>query len=560
MQEETKFRSDIAKKGLRRGFHRSILHSLGLRRKDLSKPFIGIINSYAETIPGHVPLRHLAQAVKEGVRSGGGIPFEVNTVALCDSPGMGLFPAANLSLPSRELIADSAEILAENNNFDALVFLCTCDKIVPGMLMAAARLNLPCIFLSSGPMLAGKYCFDDKTVVVDVSDVYETIGRVVKGEVSEEALAELELIACPGPGGCSGMTTANTMNCMTEALGLALPGNGTIPAVDSRRIQLAYDTGEQVMEILKENIRARDIFTEKSLYNAFAVDMAIGGSTNAIIHLKAMAHEAGIEFPLSWLNEISARVPNICKLSPGSDLHAEDLDLAGGIPAVMKEISELLYLGEITVTGKQIGEVISPARVKNKKVIRPFSKPYSPTGGIAILFGNLAPDGAVIRSAVAEPELLRSQGRARVFDSEEEALEGIMQGKYKPDDVIVIRNEGPKGGPGMREMLFITALLHGLGEKLVIITDGRLSGSTQGAAIAHVSPEAAERGPIAALKDGDIIKVNVPGFRLDVDLTDKEIAKRLANLPSFPSRVKSGYLKRYSELVTSASTGAVFKD
>jgi dihydroxy-acid dehydratase len=314
------------------------------------------------------------------------------------------------------------------------------------------------------------------------------------------------------------------------------------------------------MDVLKENIRARDIITEKSLYNAFAVDMAIGGSTNAIIHLKAMAHEAGIEFPLSWLNEISARVPNICKLSPGNDLHAEDLDIAGGIPAVMKEISTLLNLGEITVANKHIGNIIRLAKVKDKKVIRPISDPYSPTGGIAILFGNLAPDGAVVRSAVAESELLRSEGRARVFDSEEEALEGIIQGKYKPDDVIVIRNEGPKGGPGMREMLFITALLHGLGEKLVIITDGRLSGSTQGAAIAHVSPEAAERGPIAALKDGDIIKVNIPKFRLDVDLTDKEIAMRLANLPSFMSKVKSGYLKRYSELVTSASTGAVLKE
>ena len=560
MLEKIINRSDVTKKGLRRGFHRSILHGLGLRRKDLTKPFIGIINSYAETIPGHVPLRRLAQAVKEGVRSGGGVPFEVNTVALCDSPGMGIFPAANLSLPSRELIADSAEILADNNNFDALVFLCTCDKIVPGMLMAAARLNLPCIFLSGGPMLAGKLCSDGNVITTDISDVYETIGRVVKGEISEETLAEMELIACPGPGGCSGMTTANTMNCMTEALGLALPGNGTIPAVDSRRIQLAYDTGEQVMEILKENIRARDIINEKSIYNAFAVDMAIGGSTNAIIHLKAMAHEAGIDFPLSWLNEISASVPNICKLSPGSDLHAEDLDLAGGIPAVMKEISTVLKHDPITVTGKQIGELIRLAQVKDKNVIRPLSDPYSTTGGIAILFGNLAPDGAVVRSAVAEPELFRSQGKARVFNSEEEALEGILQGRYKSDDVIVIRNEGPKGGPGMREMLFITALLHGLGEKLVLITDGRLSGSTQGAAIAHVSPEAAERGPIAALTDGDIIKVDILSCRLDVDLTDKEIAGRLDNLPSFQSKVKSGYLKRYSELVTSASTGAVFRN
>jgi dihydroxy-acid dehydratase len=533
---------------------------LGLRRKDLTKPFIGIINSYAETIPGHVPLQRLAQAVKEGVRSGGGVPFEVNTVALCDSPGMGIFPAANLSLPSRELIADSAEILADNNNFDALVFLCTCDKIVPGMLMAAARLNLPCIFLSGGPMLAGKLCSDGNVIATDVSDVYETIGRVMKGEISEETLAEMELTACPGPGGCSGMTTANTMNCMTEALGLALPGNGTIPAVDSRRIQLAYDTGEQVMEILKENIRARDIINEKSIYNAFAVDMAIGGSTNAIIHLKAMAHEAGIDFPLSWLNEISASVPNICKLSPGSNLHAEDLDLAGGIPAVMKEISAVLKPDSITVTGKQIGELIRLGQVKDKNVIRPFSDPYSTTGGISILFGNLAPDGAVVRSAVAEPELLRSQGKARVFNSEEEALEGILHGRYKSDDVIVIRNEGPKGGPGMREMLFITALLHGLGEKLILITDGRLSGSTQGAAIAHVSPEAAEYGPIAALADGDKIKVDIPNCKLDVDLTDDEIAKRLEKLPPFRPKVQRGYLKRYSELVTSASTGAVFRD
>ncbi|MGD8501778.1 MAG: dihydroxy-acid dehydratase [Phycisphaerales bacterium] len=550
-------RSDITRKGLRRGFHRSILYGLGHPPSDLTKPFVGVINSYAETIPGHMHLRTLATAVKEGIRSAGGVPFEVNTMALCDSPGMGLFPAANLSLPSREIIADSCELLADNNCFDAVVFLSTCDKIVPGMLMAAARLNLPCIFISGGPMLAGKICRDGHVIAADVSDVYETIGKVIKGEVSEAELSEMERCACPGAGGCSGMTTANTMNCMAEALGLALPGNGTIPAVDSRRVQLAYQTGEQIMKVLKNDIKARDIITKETLYNAFVVDMAIGGSTNAIIHLKAMAHEAGVDFPLSRLNEINQRVPNICKLSPGSDLHAEDLDLAGGIPAVMKEISSLLHLGTPTVLGEPLGSIIGQAEVRDREVIRPMSNPHSNTGGISILFGNLAPDGAVVRSAVAEAEMLVYQGPAKVFNSEEEALEGIMKGQYKQGDIIVIRNEGPKGGPGMREMLFITALLHGLGAKVALVTDGRLSGSTQGAAIAHVSPEAAERGPVAALKDGDIIKINIPEYKLDVALGQEEIEERLAALPPFEAKVKSGYLKRYSQEVTSASIGAV---
>jgi dihydroxy-acid dehydratase len=553
-------RSDVTKQGLSRGFHRSILYSLGHPPSDLTKPFIGVINSYAETIPGHMHLRTLATAVKEGIRSAGGVPFEVNTMALCDSPGMGLFPASNLSLPSREIIADSCEALANNNCFDAVVFLSTCDKIVPGMLMAAARLNLPSMFIGGGPMMAGKLCRDGEVIPVDISDVYETIGKVIKGEVSEAVLDEMEHMACPGPGGCSGMTTANTMNCMTEALGLALPGNGTVPAVQSRRIQLAYQTGEQIMEVLARNIRARDIITETALYNAFAVDMAIGGSTNAIIHLKAMAHEAGIDFPLSWLNEISGRVPNICKLSPGSDLHAEDLDMAGGIPAVMQEISSLLRLEAPTVAGKPVGELIQGTGVRNRAVIRPLADPYTGTGGLSILFGNLAPDGAVVRSAVADPELMVYQGPARVFESEEDALEGIVKRKYRPGEVLVIRNEGPKGGPGMREMLFITALLHGMGEKTVLITDGRLSGSTQGAAIAHVSPESAEKGPIAAVRDGDIIKVDIPGYRLEVALGQEEIDRRLASLPPFEPKVKSGYLKRYSQQVTSASTGAVFAD
>ena len=426
--------------------------------------------------------------------------------------------------------------------------------------MAAVRLNLPCVFISGGPMLAGKLNRGDITKSVDLSSIFEAVGEVAKGSMTETELVELERVACPGCGSCAGMFTANTMNCLTEALGMALPGNGTIPAVQAQRIQLAYKAGQQVMEVLAKDIRPKDVITKDSIYNAFAVDMALGGSTNSILHLTAIAHEAGIDFPLSWVSEISQRIPHICKLSPASDYHIEDLDLAGGVPAVMQELSQLLNLEAKTVLGKSLGEFMEGARVKDREVIRPISQPYSATGGIGILFGNLAPEGAVVKSAAVAPEMLVHQGSARVFDSEEAATAAIMDRKIRAGDVIVIRYEGPKGGPGMREMLTPTSLLSGMGmdKEVALITDGRFSGATQGAAIGHVSPEAAEKGPIAVLRDGDIIKIDIPKHKLEVELTPEEIEQRLNLLPPFEPKIKHGYLKRYSDKVSSASTGAVF--
>jgi dihydroxy-acid dehydratase len=461
------------------------------------------------------------------------------------------------SLPSRELIADSVELMASAHAFDALVFIPNCDKIVPGMLMAAARLNLPAIFVSGGPMLAGHLRAGKPPV--DLNSVFMAVGKVVKGEMSQAELKELEQVACPGYGSCAGMFTANTMNCLTEAMGMALGGNGTIPAVDARRIRLAKEAGRKVMELLRRNIRPGDIITKESISNAFVVDMALGGSTNSVLHLLALAHEAGIDFPLGQVNEISKRSPHLVKISPAGEWHVEDLDLAGGIGALMKELGELLNLEVRTVSGKSLRKDIASLRVKNRQVIRPLSEPYSASGGIAILFGNLAPEGAVVKSAVVAPEMLSYQGRARVFDSEEEATQAIMQKTIQPGEVIVIRYEGPRGGPGMREMLTPTSLLSGMGleGEVALVTDGRFSGASRGAAIGHVSPEAASRGPIAALKDGDIIKIDIPRFRLDVELTEAEINKRLAELPPFEPKVTRGYLRLYAEKVTEAAAGAV---
>jgi len=551
--------SDIVKKGIERAPHRSLLHAVGCSSDDWSKPFIGVINSFSEVVPGHIHLQSVAQAVKEGIRNQGGVPFEVNTIAVCDGIAMG-HPGMKYSLPSRELIADSVEILAEAHAFDSLVFIPNCDKIIPGMLLAAARLNLPCIFISGGPMMAGRLYQNNQLRIVDLSSVFQAVGETARGNMSEAELTELERVACPGCGSCSGMFTANTMNCLTEALGMALPGNGTIPAIQARRLQLAYKAGQQVMDVLAKNTRPRDVITKDSIYNAFAVDMALGGSTNSVLHLIAIAHEAGIAFPLSLVNEISDHVPHICKLSPMSDYHIEDLDLAGGIPAIMQELSRLLNLEAKTVLNKPLGEVIKYAKVKNKEVIHTLSKPYSTSGGISILFGNLAPQGAVVKSAAVAPGMLVHQGPARVFDSEEAATAAIMRREFKSGEVIVIRYEGPKGGPGMREMLTPTSLLSGMGmdDKVALITDGRFSGATKGASIGHVSPEAAERGPIAAIKDGDIIKIDIPHRKLEVELTQREIQQRLNLLAPFEPRIKTGYLKRYANNVTSASTGAVF--
>ena len=553
-------KSDVIKKGIERAPHRSLLHAVGCSSDDWDKPFIGVINSFSEVVPGHIHLQSIAQAVKDGIRTRDGVPFEVNTIAVCDGIAMN-HQGMKYSLPSRELIADSVEILAQAHACDALVFIPNCDKVIPGMLMAAVRLDLPCIFVSGGPMLAGRFIQGNSIKPVDLNSVFLAVGRVAKGEMTEAELTKLEKVACPGYGSCAGMFTANTMNCLTEALGMALPGNGTIPAAQARRIELAYQAGQQVMEVLSKNVLPRDIITKDSIYNAFAVDMALGGSTNSILHLTAMAHEAGIDFPLSWVNEISEHIPHICKLSPASDYHIEDLDLAGGIPAVMQEISALLKLDTKTVLGKPLGEVIKGALVKNKEVIRPLSQPYSATGGISMLFGNLAPEGAVVKSAAVAAEMLVHRGPAKVFDSEEVATVAIMDRKIKPGDIVVIRYEGPKGGPGMREMLTPTSLLSGMGldKEVALVTDGRFSGATQGAAIGHVSPEAAERGPIAVLKDGDVIKIDIPNHKLEVELSQKEIEWRLSLLPPFEPKIKSGYLKRYSDKVTSASRGAILQ-
>jgi len=554
-------KSDIVKKGIERAPHRSLLRAVGCSSADWDKPFVGVINSFSEIVPGHIHLQSIAQAVKQGIRSQGGVPFEVNTVAVCDGVAMN-HPGMKYSLPSRELIADSVEILAEAHAFDGLVFIPNCDKVIPGMLMAAVRLNLPCVFVSGGPMLAGKLSREGNTKSVDLISVFQAVGEVAKGKMSETELEELEEVACPGCGSCAGMFTANTMNCLTEALGMALPGNGTIPAVQARRSQLAYETGQQVMKVLAKDILPKNIVTKDSIYNAFAVDMALGGSTNSVLHLTAIAHEAGIDFPLPLVNEISERIPHICKLSPASDYHIEDLDLAGGIPAIMQEISQLLKLEANTVLGKPLGAAIKRAKVKNSEVIRPLSQPYSPTGGISILFGNLAPEGSVVKSAAVAPEMLVHRGPARVFDNEEAATAAIMNGEIRSGEVIVIRYEGPKGGPGMREMLTPTSLLSGMGmdKEIALVTDGRFSGGTRGAAIGHVSPEAAERGAIAAIRDGDIIKIDIPNRKLDVELDQRELEQRLSSLPPFEPKVKVGYLKRYSDRVTSASTGAVFAD
>ncbi len=551
-------KSDAIKKGIERAPHRSLLYALGCTPADMNKPFIGIVNSFSEVVPGHMHLRHIAEAVKAGVHDGGGIPFEINTIAVCDGIAMN-HAGMKYSLPSRELIADSVETVVEAHAFDALVFIPNCDKIIPGMLMAAVRLNLPAIFISGGPMMAG-HLGKNGLKKVDLSSIFEAVGQVNIGAMTEEELAQLEAVACPGCGSCSGMFTANTMNCLTEALGMGLPGNGTIPAVDIRRQKLAKKAGQQIMELLANDTRPRDIINKDSIYNAFAVDMALGGSTNSVLHFMAIAHEDGIDFPLTQINEISERIPTLCKLRPAGDYHIEDLDRAGGIAGVMKELGELLNLELGTVSGKTIAQITADSQVVDKNVIRSIANAHSPMGGIAVLFGNLAPEGGVVKRSAVAPEMLVHRGPARVFDSEEEATVAIMARQIKPGEVVVIRYEGPKGGPGMREMLSPTALLSGMGmdKEVALITDGRFSGATRGASIGHVSPEAASQGPIATLRDGDMIKINIPGYKLEAELSDKEIANRRAQLPEPESKIKKGYLRYYIEKVSSASTGAVF--
>ncbi|MCX6013004.1 MAG: dihydroxy-acid dehydratase [Chloroflexi bacterium] len=545
-------KSDVVKSGVERAPHRSLLRALGCTTKELNQPFIGIINSISDIVPGHMHLAHIGEAVKDGVISAGGTPFQVNTIADCDGIAMN-HAGMRYSLPSRELIADSVEILAQAHAFDALVFIPNCDKIIPGMLMAAVRLNIPAIFVSGGPMLAGRGA-------TDLNTVFMAVGKAVKGEMDATSLEELEKSACPGCGSCSGLFTANTMNCLTEAMGMGLPGNGTIPAVDARRIHIAKEAGIRIMSLLAQDIKPKDIITRESIKNAFIIDMALGGSTNSVLHLMAIAIEAGIDFSLQAINEVSMQTPHLSKISPSGLYHLEDLDRAGGIPAVMKEVSKLLDLNQKTVSGKTVKQLISNAKVLDHDVIKPASAPYSVSGGLTILFGNLAPEGAVVKSAAVAKEMLVHSGPARVFNSEEEATRAIMAKSIKPGDVVVVRYEGPKGGPGMPEMLTPTSMLSGMGmdKEVALITDGRFSGATRGAAIGHVSPEAASGGPIAALQEGDIISIDIPNHRLDVKLTKTEMKKRLADIPEFIPKIKEGYLKRYAEKVTSASTGAVF--
>jgi dihydroxy-acid dehydratase len=552
-------RSEAVKKGIERAPHRSLLRALGVKPEDTDKPFIGVVNSFTEIVPGHIHLRAIADAAKEGIRHGGGVPFEFNTIAVCDGIAMN-HAGMKYSLASRELIADTVEVMAQAHQFDALVFIPNCDKVIPGMLMAAARLNIPSIFVSGGPMLAGKMDTREGMKKVDLSSVFEAVGKVLKNQMGEPELECLVDSACPGCGSCAGMFTANTMNCLMEALGMALPGNGTIPAVDARRAKLAWQAGEQVMKLLAHNILPRDILTREAFSNAFTLDVALGGSTNSVLHLPAVAHEAGVAGKLSDINGISDRVPTLTKIRPAGDYHIEDLDRAGGIPAVMKELTSFLHLDSMTVTGRTIQENIAHAGVLDYGVIHSTQTAYSPKGGLAILFGNLAPEGSVVKRSAVAPEMMVHRGPAKVFDSEDEATKAIMAEDIKKGDVVVIRYEGPRGGPGMREMLTPTSILSGMGmdKEVALITDGRFSGATRGAAIGHVAPEAAWSGPIAALKDGDIIKIDIPNYRLDVELTAEEIEGRLNKLPAFEPRIKTGYLARYAEKVTSASRGAVF--
>ena len=552
-------KSEAIKIGIERAPHRSLLHALGISADNIAKPFIGVVNSFTEIVPGHMHLRVVADAVKEGIRHNGGIPFEFNTIAVCDGLAMN-HAGMKYSLASRELIADTVEVMVQAHRFDALVFIPNCDKVVPGMLMAAARLNLPSIFVSGGPMLAGNWETGRGASKVDLSSVFEAVGKVLKGQMNETELDGLTAVACPGCGSCSGMFTANTMNCVLEALGLALPGNGTIPAVDLRRAELARQAGEQVMRLLADNVCPKDILTRQAFDNAFTLDVALGGSTNSVLHLPAVAHEARVEWQLSDINRISDVVPTLTKIRPSGDYHIEDLDRAGGISAVLKELASYLHLDAPTVTGHTLGDNNARAVVLDPDVIRSVQTAYSSQGGLAILFGNLSPEGAVVKRSAVAPEMMVHRGPARVFNSEDEAAQAIMTGIIKGGDVVVIRYEGPCGGPGMREMLTPTSILSGMGldTKVALITDGRFSGATRGAAIGHVSPEAAKLGPIAALRDGDIVAIDIPNYRLEVELTEEEISARLRELPPFEPRVSSGYLARYAGMVSSASRGAVF--
>lgn len=549
-------RSDIVKKGSTRTAHRTLFHAMGYSNEDLSKPLIGVVNSFNEIIPGHIHLREIAQAVKLGVAAAGGTPIEFPAIGVCDGIAMG-HDGMKFSLSSRELICDSIEAVATAHAFDGLVLIPNCDKIVPAMLMAAGRLNIPAVVVSGGPMLAGRYQGRN----ISVSTMFEAAGKVESGQITPDELEDMEERACPGCGSCTGLFTANTMNCLTEVLGMGLPGNGTIPAAYfGRRRMLAKKAGEVIMDLVRRDVRPRDIMTREAFENAIAVDMAIGGSTNTALHLPAIAHEAGVDLPLCVFDEISRKSAYITKMSPGGTYHMQDLDEAGGISAVMKELTKLglIHTGAQTVTGT-IASRIEHAEILNHEVIHGVENAYMHKGGIAILTGNLAPDGSVIKESAVDRDLLVYKGTARCFDAEEDAIEAIIGGKIHEGDVVVIRYEGPKGGPGMREMLNPTAVITGMGLKVALLTDGRFSGASRGACIGHISPEAMEGGPIALIHDGDTISIDIPRRKLELCVSDEELAERKAAWKQPEPKVKTGYLSRYARLVTSANTGAVLK-
>jgi len=553
-------KSDTVKKGFQRAPHRALLHACGLGDDDINKPFIGIANSFCEIVPGHVHLDKVGRVVKDAVREAGGTAFEFNTIAVCDGIAMG-HTGMKYSLASREIIADSVETMARAHCFDGLVCIPNCDKIIPGMLMAAVRLNIPTIFVSGGPMAAGK-TKDGK--IVDLISVFEGVAEFNVDKIDEEQLKELERVGCPGQGSCSGMFTANSMNCLCEAIGMALPGNGTILAVNPKREQLYKAAGRQIMSLIEKDIKPLDIISQKSIDNALALDMAMGGSTNTVLHTLAVASEAGIKYDLERINEISTKCPNICKVSPSSKFHLEDVDAAGGISAILKEISKtpnLLNTDCLTVTGKTLGENVADADIKDTDVIHPLDNAYSVTGGLVILTGNLAPKGSVVKSAGVTEAMLTHSGPAVIFESQEDACEGILAGKVKENDVVVIRYEGPKGGPGMQEMLSPTSYIMGagLGESVALITDGRFSGGTRGACIGHISPEAAVGGPIGLLKDGDIIEIDIPNNKINVKVSDEELAERKKAWKPPKPKITKGCLAKYASMATSADTGAVLK-
>ncbi len=554
-------RSDQITRGMTRAPHRALLKAVGVRDADFGKPFVAIVNSYVDIVPGHAHLQKFGALIKEAVRDAGGIPFEFNTIGVDDGIAMG-HAGMKFSLPSRELIADSVETMISAHWFDGMVCIPNCDKIVPGMLMAAMRLDVPTIFVSGGPMLAGR---TPAGKVVDLISVFEGVGAYQAGKIDAAQLKEIEDFACPSCGSCSGLFTANSMNCLMEALGLALPYNGSALANTAEREALARTAASQILTLIEKNITPRQIVTVEAIDDAFALDMAMGGSTNTVLHTLAIAHEAGIEYPIERINRVAAKVPHLCKVSPAGQWHMEDVHRAGGVPAILSEISSsgnTLHLDRVTVTGKTLRENLATARVQDHEVIRPLGNPHRATGGLAILFGNLAPDGAVVKTGGVNAAMQTFRGPAHIYESEEDSMRGILAGEVKAGEVVVVRYEGPRGGPGMQEMLSPTSAIMGmgLGDKVALITDGRFSGGTRGACIGHVSPEAAAGGPIAALRDGDIISIDLPDYRLDVELSDTEIRARLAANPPQAHESKSKWLRRYASMVTSASTGAVLRE